>query len=143
MIPTLFVALDALPLTANGKVDRAALPAPHAGNILWQRTITPPETETENRLAPIVAEILDLPEVGVDENFFFLGGHSFLGTQLIARISSEFGIELPLRTIFDAPTVHQLGEKVEESLVDAIAAMSEEEVLHSLDAGYGAEGDLP
>ena len=147
MIPTLFISLDTMPLTANGKVDRQALPTPDAKNILWQRNITPPRTETEKRLAPIVAEILDLPEVGIDENFFFLGGHSFLGTQLIARIASEFGIELALRTIFDAPTIYQLGLKVEEHLVAAIAAMSDEEVLQflgpglpSLDAGYGAEG---
>ena len=140
MIPTLFISLHTLPLTANGKVDRAALPSPSSSNILWQRTITPPGSETEKRLAPIVAEILGLPEVGIDENFFFLGGHSFLGTQLIARISSEFGIELPLRTIFDGPTVHQLGLEVEERLVDVIAAMSEEEALQSLDAGFGMEG---
>jgi amino acid adenylation domain-containing protein len=158
MIPTLFISLASLPLTANGKVDRAALPAPNATNTLWQRSITAPTTETEERLAPIVAEILGLPEVGMDENFFFLGGHSFLGTQLIARISSEFGIELPLRAIFDAPTVHQLALTVETSLLAAIAAMSEEEVRQSLEspafmnsmdssgpqeAGFGAEGITP
>ncbi len=134
MIPTLFIVLDSLPLTANGKVDRAALPAPSGGNILWQRTITPPTTETEERLAPIVADILGLPIVGVDENFFFLGGHSFLGTQLIARITSVFGIELPLRAIFDAPTVHQLALTVETSLLATIAAMSEEEARQSLES---------
>jgi hypothetical protein len=139
MIPTRFILLPSLPLTTNGKVDRIGLPSPNSSNILWQRNFTPPRTETETRLAPIVAEILDQSEVGIHENFFFLGGHSFLGPQLVARISSEFGIELPLSTIFDAPTIHQLGLKVEESLVEAIAAMSEEEGLQSRDAGWGMD----
>ena len=108
-----------------------------------------------------MADILGLPIVGVDENFFFLGGHSFLGTQLIARITSVFGIELPLRAIFDAPTVHQLALAVETSLLATIAAMSEEEARQSLEAlafmesiesiesiesqgaGLGAEGIAP
>jgi hypothetical protein len=137
MVPSLFILLDAVPLTTNGKVDRVRLPSPDSSKILWPRTIIPPRTETEARLAPIVAEILGLPEVGIDENFISLSldSHSFLGTELTARIFSEFGIELALRTIFDAPTVHQLGLKVEARLVEAIATMSEEESLQSLDPG--------
>src|SRR5207245_988837 len=86
MIPAVFVRLDTLPLTANGKVDRDALPAPDTADVLRDEPVTAPRTPVEQRLALIVASLLDTSAVGVNDNFFLLGGHSLLGTQLIARV---------------------------------------------------------
>jgi acyl carrier protein len=103
MVPSLIVALDALPRSANGKLDRAALPAPDAAAL--RAPYVAPRTELESRLARIWAEALGVDRVGVDDHFFDLGGHSLLITRVAARIRRELGIELPLRTLFDHPTV--------------------------------------
>jgi amino acid adenylation domain-containing protein len=132
MIPSVFVVLEALPLTPNGKVDRAALPAPDATNTLRDGAIAAPSTLTEQRLFEIVAPLLELEQVGMDDNFFLLGGNSFLGTQVIVRVSQAFGIDLPLRTLFEAPTVRQLAAEIEQQLIAKLETMSEEEVLRLL-----------
>ena len=111
MIPQHIVPLDAIPLLPNGKVDRKALPSPRGG--LTQAVArTAPRTDTERRIAAVMAEVLGLPDVGVDDDFFALGGHSLLGARLTARISRALGVSLPLRTLFDAPTVARLAEAV-------------------------------
>jgi acyl carrier protein len=112
MAPSLFVMLDALPLTPSGKVDRRALPEPERGHGR-QQTFVPPDGVLEQGLAAIWAEVLSLEAVGTTDNFFLLGGHSLLGMQLIARIRERFGVELPLRALFDEPTVRQLSKKLE------------------------------
>ena len=127
MIPAVFVKLDFLPLNASGKVDRAALPAPNSENTLRDNTFVSPETAIEARVAEILASLLDVGEVSVEDNFFLLGGHSLLGTQLIARIRDAFGIELSLKTLFDAPTVGKLAAHVESLLLAKLEAMSDEE----------------
>jgi amino acid adenylation domain-containing protein len=130
MIPVVFVHLDTLPLTANGKVDRASLLAPDASNILQREDITAtPSTPIEERLVEIVAPLLDLEKVGVDDNFFLLGGNSMMGTQLIMRVIETFGIDLPLRTLFEMPTIRQLATEIERLIVARVEAMSEDEVL--------------
>jgi acyl carrier protein len=130
MIPVAFVHLDTLPVTANGKVDRAALPAPDASNILQREDITAkPSTPIEERLVEIVASLLDLEQVGIDDNFFLLGGTSMMGTQLIMSVAETFGIDLPLRTLFEMPTVRQLAAEIECLIVARVEAMSEDEVL--------------
>jgi amino acid adenylation domain-containing protein len=130
MIPAVFVVLEALPLTPNGKVDRAALPAPDASNILQREDITAtPSTPIEEQLVEIVAPLLDLEQVGIDDNFFLLGGNSMMGTQLIVRVAETFGIDLPLRTLFEMPTVRQLAAEIERLIVAKVEAMSEDEVL--------------
>lgn len=130
MIPAVFVQLDALPLTANGKVDRAALPAPDASNTLQRQDITAtPNTPVEERLVEILAPLLGLEQVGVDDNFFLLGGNSMMGTQLIMRIAETYGIDLPLRTLFEMPTVRPLAAEIEGLIVARVRAMSEDEVL--------------
>ncbi|WP_444546333.1 non-ribosomal peptide synthase/polyketide synthase [Archangium lansingense] len=111
MVPSAIVALEALPLTANGKVDRKALPAPDFRGT-EQEDFSVPRTETEERLAAIFAEVLGLERVGIHGDFFAQGGHSLLATQAISRIRSAFGIELPLRELFEAPTVAALAERV-------------------------------
>ncbi|MEU3606827.1 amino acid adenylation domain-containing protein [Streptomyces sp. NPDC035033] len=101
MVPSVLVPLDALPLTPNGKLDRAALPrhAPGAG-----AAARPPRTPHEQVVCELFAELLGVPSVGLDGNFFDLGGHSLLATRLIARIASAFGVDVGLRTLFEAPT---------------------------------------
>lgn len=132
MVPSVFVALDELPLTVNGKVDRAALPAPDGTNTLQDEGGVAPVTEIEKTVAKILASLLKLDRVDAEANFFDLGGHSLLGTQLIARLREAFGIELPLRKVFESPTVIELSAGIEEMLVAEVEAMSEEEVQTSL-----------
>lgn len=117
MVPAIFVALDALPLTPHGKVDRAALPLPDAANTLGDAIIPECPTPIQEEVGEIVASLLKLERVGLDENFFMLGGHSLLGTQVIARVADTFGLELPLRTLFDAPTVRRLSDEIERGLI--------------------------
>ena len=91
-----------------------------------------PSTPIEQRLAAILAPLLDLDRVGVEDNFFLLGGHSLLGTQLIARVRDAFGVELSLRTLFDAPTVSKLAAQIEALLIAKLDAMSEDEAQQLL-----------
>jgi amino acid adenylation domain-containing protein len=132
MIPSTFVRLEALPVTTNGKVDRTALPAPDASNIIRDEVFIAPRTPTEERLAGIVATLLNLEQIGIDDDFFMLGGHSMLGTQLIVLIADTFGVNLPLRTLFESPTVRQLSTEIERRIFARIEAMSDEEVLSLL-----------
>ncbi|HST58686.1 MAG TPA: condensation domain-containing protein, partial [Longimicrobium sp.] len=119
MVPGAFVALDALPLTRNGKVDRRALPDPvaEAGE-----DYVAPRTPTEEVLAGVWAELLEVERVGAEDSFFALGGHSLLATRLVSRVREAFGVELSLRAVFDAPTVEQLAAQVEGLLADDIQA---------------------
>lgn len=124
MVPAAFVCMESMPLTANGKVDRSVLPKPNDNNILRDDCIRQPCTTVETRLSDIVASLLQLRHVGVDDNFFYIGGHSLLGTQLIARVRNAFGVELPLRSIFDRPTVTQLAREIEQAIVTKLEAMT-------------------
>jgi amino acid adenylation domain-containing protein len=114
MIPAAFVILDELPLNANGKVNRQALPPPGQERPKLDEAFLSPSNEIEEILAEIWTELLDLEQIGVDDNFFDLGGHSLLGTQLVSRIRNAFSIELPLRRLFESPTIAGLARAVEE-----------------------------
>ena len=117
MIPSAFVVLESLPVTANGKVDRLALPAPEPIKLEWAGGYVAPQTSVEEVLVKIWAEVLGIKRVGIRDNFFELGGHSLLATQLVSRVRDAFAVELPLRCVFEAPTIGELC-KIVESLKD-------------------------
>jgi amino acid adenylation domain-containing protein len=114
MVPSAFVLLDALPLTPNGKLDRAALPVPDQARP-GQGPFVAPRTPTEEVLAGIWAEVLGLEQLGIHDDFFELGGHSLLATQVISRLRASFLVELPLRCLFETPTVAGLARSVEQA----------------------------
>ncbi len=112
MVPGSFVALDALPLTANGKVDRRALPEPDAARPDLEPAFVAPRDETEQAVAHVWCEVLGLDRVGVHDDFFDLGGHSLLATRVVSRMGREAGIEVPLRAFFETPTVAGLAARM-------------------------------
>jgi amino acid adenylation domain-containing protein len=113
MLPAAFVRIDSFPMTRHGKIDRTALPAPDPGNTLKDDAWAGRRTRTERHVAEILAGLLSVTDVGPDDNFFMLGGHSLLGAQLIARLRDAFGVEVALRTLFEAPTVAALSEEID------------------------------
>ncbi|HEV7509096.1 MAG TPA: amino acid adenylation domain-containing protein [Thermoanaerobaculia bacterium] len=139
MIPSVVVFLDRLPLTPNLKVDRRALPDPEPGRP-GNREIAPPRDGVEQAIAAIWQRLLSLDAVGVHDNFFELGGHSLLGTRVIAALRDEFGVEIPLKALFEKPTVEALAlavaqARVEQAvdsevgaLLDNLEGLSDEEV---------------
>jgi amino acid adenylation domain-containing protein len=139
MVPSAVVLLDAMPLTANGKIDASKLPAPDAGTPA--DAYAAPRNQTEAQLCKIWMEVLKKERIGVTDNFLDLGGHSLLAIRMLGKISKTFGVRLPLRTLFDAPTVTELGEIVElEVKLKALESMSEEDAARLL-AGNGAAQD--
>ena len=115
MVPSDVVLLDSLPLTANGKVDRAKLPEPASGGDDEPRFIAP-RTATETQLAAIWADVLKKDTIGVTDNFLALGGHSLLAIRLLGKISKTFGVRLPLRSLFESPTVEQIAAAVDTAV---------------------------
>ena len=124
MIPSAFIRLESLPLMANGKVDRAALPAPSNANRLREDNLVAPSGPVQQRLATIIASLLHLDQIGANDNFFLLGGHSLLGTQLIARVNETFGVELPLLQLFDHPTLAEMSGAIEKLILAKLETAS-------------------
>ena len=123
-IPNFFVHLPKLPLTLNGKINFDALPSLEQTKQRMPRVYTPARTSQEASLASIWSEVLSLERIGIDENFFDLGGHSLLAAQIIHRINHTFEIDLPMRVIFDQPTIAGLALSVEEALIEKLEAVS-------------------
>jgi amino acid adenylation domain-containing protein len=125
MIPAAYVVLDAMPLSPSGKVDRRALPAPDLDGraLLATRAHVAPRTPVEQAIAGLFAEMLKLAAdaVGATDSFFELGGHSLLATQVVTRARTAFGVDLPVRAIFDAPTPAELAVRVEAALAGAVS----------------------
>ncbi|RMF31801.1 MAG: non-ribosomal peptide synthetase, partial [Chloroflexi bacterium] len=122
MVPSAFVTMEGLPRTPGGKVDRRALPAPEGERPFLKQEYVAPRTPTEEKLAAICAQLLGIEQVGVHDNFFDLGGHSLLATQFISRVRETFGVELPLRSLFEHPTVAQLAQEIEKARESSPAA---------------------
>jgi amino acid adenylation domain-containing protein len=131
MIPSAWVQLDAFPLTPNGKCDRNALPIPDFAEI--SREYVAPRNSKEESLASIWQQVLNLDRVGIHDNFFELGGHSLLATQVVSKIRQSLAMELPLRCLFEHPTVAELANKLKTS------ALTEMPVIKAV----SREGDLP
>ncbi len=139
MAPSAFVMVEGLPLTPNGKVDRKALPAPEGLRAGTGRSYLAPRNAVEEVLAGIWAELLGLDRVGIHDNFFEMGGHSLLATQLVSRVRQTFHVEMPLRALFEAPTVagqasliQQLKGSGSQSAEPGIARLSRERRRHNL-----------
>ncbi len=115
MLPQAFVILEALPLTRNGKVDRHALPIPNLQSEIADKFVAP-RNPIEETLFSIWTQVLRLESVGIHDNFFELGGHSLLATQVISRLQEAFGTALPLRSLFESPTIAELGQVILEQL---------------------------
>jgi amino acid adenylation domain-containing protein len=133
MVPAAFVVMDALPINANGKVDRKALPAPPAERVGEEETYVAPRTPVEEVIAAIWCEVLRVPQVGVYDDFFLQGGHSLLATRVVSRLREAFGLEVPLRVMFEAHTVAGLAEAVEALQLEQADSDDLERLLAELD----------
>ncbi|HEU5133283.1 MAG TPA: condensation domain-containing protein, partial [Pyrinomonadaceae bacterium] len=117
MVPAAFIFLEQFPLTTSGKVNRRALPAPDASLLATEKTYVKPRTATEVIVSGIWSKVLGVERVGVEDNFFELGGHSLLATQVVSWIEEAFARALPLRTLFEAPTVRELAAHIDRGLL--------------------------
>jgi acyl carrier protein len=115
MIPSAFVLMDSIPLTPNGKVDRKALPVPESGRADMEESFVAPNTPIEEMLAGIWCDVLGLKAVGIHDNFFELGGHSLLATQVMSRLRNAFKVEMPLKSLFEKPTIAGLAIGIVQS----------------------------
>ena len=113
MVPSGIVSLEALPLTPNGKVDRQALPDPGQARLTESADFVPPRGPVEEMVASGWGSLLGVERVGAHDNFFDLGGHSLLATQVVSRLREAFGVEIPLRALFEFPTVAGLAAQIE------------------------------
>lgn len=132
MIPSAFVYLDALPLTSHGKIDRRALPAPDAERPELAEAFVAPRTPAEKSLASIWTKLLGINRIGINDNYFELGGDSLLATQLVSHVRSVFEVELPLVELFRHPTLAEMATSIEEAIIEQMEDISDEEAEHLL-----------
>jgi acyl carrier protein len=134
MVPSAFVMIDSLPLTPNGKLDRKALPIAGLFHRTQGETHQEPRTPVEEKMAAIWAEVLRVDKVGMDDNFFDLGGHSLLATQAVSRMRGVFNCDIPLRTLFEAPTVGGLAKIVSAQQAKQVSEAEIDRLLEDLEA---------
>jgi amino acid adenylation domain-containing protein len=150
MVPSAFVTLESLPMTASGKIDRLALPEPESTGGPSTTSYVAPRTPVEESVAAIWADVLGVERVGVEDDFFALGGHSLRATQIVAQVRSDFSINLPLHALFTSPTVAALAQQIveligkepdadTEKLLAELEGLSDEEVAVLLAAGRPPE----
>ena len=132
MIPNRFVRVDALPVTANGKLDKQLLPQASAHNSLRSAGYQGARNRAEQILTAIFAEVLGGKQIGIHDSFFLSGGHSLLGTQIVLRARDAFGVDVTLRHLFEAQTVAKLAARIEQLITEKVTAMSEEEAERQL-----------
>jgi acyl carrier protein len=128
MVPAYFVRLETLPLTANGKINRQILPDPAETGVASAVAFVAPKTEVELGLASIWSQTLNVERIGIHDNFFNLGGASIPAVQAVAKISDRYGINFPVKSFFEQPTIAGQSALVEELLVSQLEALSDEEV---------------
>jgi amino acid adenylation domain-containing protein len=134
MIPSSFVSMDALPQTPNGKTDRLRLPLPPRNRPDLDNLFVPPGTTTETDLSAIWSEVLGIDQLGINDNFFELGGDSLLAARLVTRVLKKFKVDLPIKTLFDAPTIAQLAEQLLLGQAKAISAETLAQILNEVDS---------
>lgn len=129
MIPADFIFLDSMPLTPNGKIDRNALIVMQATKFNDEKIFANPKTPTEEAVLEIWQEVLGQNKISVYDNFFNIGGHSLLATKIISRIRKSFDIELPLKTVFEKPTINEMADYIQTIIIKEVIEMSEDEAL--------------
>jgi acyl carrier protein len=134
MVPTIFVSLNALPLTPNGKVNRAALPAPDAASSRLENTYVAPRSPVEEKLCDIWSDVLRVEKVGINDNFLDLGGHSLLAMRVVSRVNRALNVELPMRLLFERPTVSALALAITRLHLDQATPGEVAELLRELEA---------
>lgn len=132
MVPDSIVPLDSLPLTANGKIDRQRLTELSKSKGSLDDSFVAPRTELEEELAGLWAEILKVDRVGINDNFFDLGGHSLLATRLIFQLREHFHVDLPLRALFEAPTVAAIAPIIVQSQIEQVDSEDMAQALSAL-----------
>jgi amino acid adenylation domain-containing protein len=115
MVPTVFIELQSMPLLPSGKIDRNALPSPSPSSLAKRRTIVHGRSEIEQRLTSIWQEVLRLDDISINDNFFDLGGHSLGGLRVLARVRRDFHVDVPIRALFEGPTIADLALEIEKS----------------------------
>ena len=140
MIPSAFVKLDKIPLTTNGKVDRAALPEPDDKRPELSTPYARPRNETEAGVLQLWQEVLEVRPIGIHDNFFDLGGHSLSATRVVSRVFEQYKLEIPLRSLFQSPTIAEMAAVISEhqgkmldqrelaTILDELASLSDAEV---------------
>ena len=139
MIPSAFVYLDALPLTSHGKIDRRALPAPDAERPTLAEAFIEPQTPAEKKLASIWSKLIGINRIGINDNYFELGGDSLLATQLVSHVRNVFEVELPLVELFRHPTLAEMATSIEEAIIEQMEEISDEEAEQLLSTEKATE----
>ncbi len=139
MVPHHFIKIESIPLSPSGKVDRKALPLPDFKTLGTSVKYVAPRNETEETLVEIIKDLLNLEKVGIHDNFFDLGGHSLLATQFVSQVQEKLGYDIPLRSLFENPTVEGLADLI---LNNQVKSIDENDSIEKLDRGSASIEDL-